>query len=137
MKAGVRSSRGTFASFSEAARMIPANPVILQTLSCLAWCDGLLMEEEEAFLRDLMHQLHLDVDEQHAMLNYQAPLPKEQELLVACPDPGARREFLRLAVDLAWCDGELSDPEWDLIKGFCQTFGMRIHTWTDLKNWFG
>ena len=116
--------------------MIAANPVLLQTLAHLAWCDGLLMEEEEAFLRGLFHQLNLDVDEQLALLNFQGPPPRDQDLLVACPDPGARRSFLRIAVDLAWCDAELSDPEWDLIKGYCQTFGMRIHTWNDLKNWF-
>jgi tellurite resistance protein len=115
--------------------MIPANPVILQCLCCLAWCDGLLMDEETAFLRDVFHQLHLDVDEQEALLNYQGPLPKEQELLVACPDSGTRRSFLRLAVDLAWSDGELSDPEWDVIKGFCQTFAMRIRTWQELNSW--
>lgn len=95
----------------------------------------MLMDEEAAFLRDVFHRLHLDVDEQEALLNYRGPLPKEQELLVACPDPGTRRSFLRLAVDLAWSDGELSDPEWDMIKVFCQTFAMRIRTWQELNSW--
>ncbi len=115
--------------------MITANPVLLKFLCSLASCDGKLVDQEESFLRNIFHQLHLDVDEQESLLAFQGPLPKEQELLVACPDPGTRREFLRLAVDLAWSDGELSDPEWDLIKGFCSTFTMRIRTWQELNNW--
>ena len=117
--------------------MITANPVLLQTLCCLAWCDGMLMDDESDFLREVFHKLHLDVDEQETLLNYQGPLPKEQDLLMACPDPGTRRSFLRMAVDLAWCDGELSDPEWDIIKSICQTFAMRIRTWQELNSWLG
>lgn len=95
----------------------------------------MLMDEEADFLRNVFHRLHLDVDEQEALLSYQGPLPREQELLVACPDPGTRRSFLRLAVDLAWSDCELSDPEWDMLRGFCQTFAMRIRTWQELNSW--
>lgn len=115
--------------------MITANPVLLKTLCCLAWSDGQVVEQEKLFLRTIFHQLHLDVDEQETLLAYEGPLPKEQDLLVACPDPGTRRAFLRLAVDLAWADGELSDPEWDLLKGFCRTFSMRIRTWQELNAW--
>lgn len=115
--------------------MIPANPLLLQTLCCLAWSDGQVVEQETAFLRGVFHQLHLDVDEQEALLAFQGPPPKEQDLLVACPDSGTRRSFLRLAVDLAWSDGELSDPEWDLIKSFCRTFSLRIRTWQELNAW--
>lgn len=115
--------------------MIPANPVLLHCLCCLAWSDGKVVEPEENFLRNVFHQLNLDVDEQEALLTFEGPMPTEQALLVACPDPGTRRSFLRLAVDLAWSDGELSDPEWDLIKGFCQTFTMRIRTWQELNSW--
>lgn len=117
--------------------MITANPALLKTLCCLAWSDGKVVDQEEAFLRNVFHQLHLDVEEQEALLAYAGPLPKEQDLILACPDPGTRRSFLRLAVDLAWSDGELSDPEWDLLKSLCVTFAMRIHTWQDLNRWLG
>ena len=117
--------------------MIPTNPVLIHSLVHLAWCDGLLTAEEITFLRDLFRELGIDQGSLETLLSQDCPLPKEQELLIACPDSGARRTFLALAVRLAWSDGELSDPEWEVIKGFCRTFGLKMHTWKDLNQWLG
>jgi len=117
--------------------MIPAQPVLLNSLAYLAWSDGLLRDEEIQFLRDLFLELGVDSGVQDALLAEAPARPKESDLVVACPDPGSRREFLRLATRLVWIDGELSDPEWLVLKSYCQTLGIIKHTWVELRNWLG
>jgi tellurite resistance protein len=117
--------------------MIHNQPVLLESLVHLAWCDGQLRDEELQFLRDLFQELGVEHFLQERWLTEGPPLPKEGDLIVACPDPGTRREFLKLAARLAWVDGELSDPEWLVLKHFCQTLGVRKHTWIELQTWLG
>ena len=117
--------------------MIPAQPVLLNSLAYLAWSDGQLRDEEIQFLTDLFLELGVDPDLRDALLAEAPARPKESDLVVACPDPGSRREFLRLATRLVWIDGELSDPEWLVLKSYCQTLGIIKHTWVELRNWLG
>lgn len=115
--------------------MLNPNPVLLRSLTHLAWVDGKLAEEEVTFLRALYRELGVELYLQEELLSQECPQPKEQELLIACPDPGTRRTFLQTAVDLAWSDGELSDTEWGLIKSWCWLFSMKIRSWQDLQRW--
>ena len=117
------------------AGMIPPNPALVQCLAHIAWSDGAIVDQEVTFLRDLFQQLGVERYLQDSLLTQECPLPKEADLQAACPDPGTRRSFLKVAVELAWVDGELSDPEWEVLKQLCWLFSVKVRSWQELNQW--
>ena len=115
--------------------VIPAHPILLESLAHLAWCDGKLRDEETQFLWGVFQDLGIDEVVQKQLLSEFRPLPKDVDLLAACPDVGTRKEFLRLAADLVWSDGELCDEEWLVLRHFCRAFSLKKHTWEQLRSW--
>lgn len=114
---------------------IPANPVLLECLAHLAWCDGFLMDEEAELLENLFEQMELPQPDRQRLLSGPHPLPSSRAIGVACPDPGTRKEFLKVAYRLASIDEELSEEEWAPLGEICKALSLKIHNWEDLKHY--
>lgn len=114
---------------------IPANPVLLECLAHLAWSDGFLMDEEAGFLVNLFDQMDVPQAERQRLLSGPHPLPSSRAIGVACPDPGTRKEFLKVAYQLANIDNELSQEEWVPLGEICKALSLKIHNWQDLKHY--
>lgn len=116
--------------------MIAPNPVLLDCLCYLAWCDGHFHEAERKFMQEVLTQMGLTIEEQDHLLAAPRPMPDEMALAAACPDLGTRREFLKLANRLTRLDDNLADEEWMGLRHICQAFGMRrIRHWDQLQSW--
>lgn len=132
---GTAPARG-FVGRAEGRAMIPPHPVLLDCLVHLAWCDGSLQEPERDYLRELFTQMGLTIEEQDALLAGPRPLPADTAICAACPDPGTRREFLKIANCLTRLDENLDDSEWLALRHILQAFMMHnIRHWDQLQNW--
>lgn len=85
--------------------------------------DGIMAEDERAFLADLMDKLGLDIGEQRSVIELEGwdeaeaivnELPLEQKL-----------ELVELLVDAASADGKLSPTELATIKGVEKALGIQ------------
>jgi len=97
-----------------------------------------MADVERDYLRDVFTQMGLSIEEQDQLLASPQELPNDTELCAACPDPGSRREFLKIANHLTRMDQNLQDVEWVALRHICQAFSMHhIRHWDQLQSWLG
>lgn len=116
--------------------MIPRNPFLIDALIHLAWCDGQLLEPEREYLRDIFTQMGYSIEEQDRLMAAPRDLPADTDLCAACPDPGSRRAFLKVANQLTRLDNQFDDAEWNALNYILRAFAMHnIRHWDQLQNY--
>ena len=92
---------------------------LLLALAQLAWADGEVAEEETEMITRMADRIGLNLAERIAALDKglsQPPDSEPVELEHYFPDPGQRREALKLLVTLSMADGTVHPAEEVFIK---------------------
>lgn len=110
---------------------------LVDCLGHLAWCDGMLFDDEFECLSGILDQLQIPVTEQERVLKKKPALPDGAALRAACPDEAARRRLLGAALRLSEVDGDLADEEWVVVEQLCKAFEVPAEDWGQLQAWLG
>lgn len=84
--------------------------------------DGMMQDEERAFLETVMNSLGLTADERKAVIELDG-LDKAHEFVLALPLE-ERQHILEMLVDAASVDGKLSQYEMGVVKRLTKTLGL-------------
>ena len=85
--------------------------------------DGMMSDDERAFLAELMTKLGLDADEKNSVIELEGW--DEAEAIVNELPLEAKLELVELLVDAASADGHLSPTEMTTIKSVEQALGIK------------
>lgn len=84
--------------------------------------DGMMQDEERAFLETAMNSLGLTADERKAVVELEG-LDKAHEHVLALPTE-ERQQILEMLVDAASADGKLSPYEMGVVKRLTAALGL-------------
>ena len=84
--------------------------------------DGMMQDEERAFLDTVMNSLGLTADERKAVIELDG-LDKAHEHVLALPKDD-RQQILEMLVDAASVDGKLSQYEMNVVKKLTKALGL-------------
>lgn len=85
--------------------------------------DGMMTDDERAFLDDMMEKLGLDADEKKSVVELEGW--DAAEAIVNALPLDAKLELVELLVDAASADGHLSPTEMATIKSVEQALGIK------------
>lgn len=110
-----------------------SNPNLFACLLHLAHADGFLFDDEIEYLKGVMDKSHIaQVDLFHDPKEVDYPRLRQD-----CPDPGSRKEFLRLVYELTHLDGQGGEEEWRVVRQILDAFDLPLRSWGELRQWLG
>jgi tellurite resistance protein len=101
----------------------------LRGLLTVAWADGNYDEQEQAAISDIINGLAFKDSEQ--LLT--EPLLPQELLLAFGNDPKMGEDFIKTAVLVSIADGIYSPPEFNLIREFSDTLGLKLEALSSLE----